>query len=284
MVWNGIIACYLFLAGLGAGSFVFAAIAGWKNPDAKKVKFIGMLIGLIAVAVGTLLLVVDAKAGFQNPARFFLLLSNPGSVMSWGTALLSIFLIVDFIELIIMKKKQCTPKALDWIGIVVSVGVAIYTGLLLGAAVGFPLWNIAILPILFLVSATSTGFAAACLGGRCASKDEMEPIVFHRKLTAWLPVVELALVALLLAVTASVGGSAAAAAGKSVAALLSGTYAVAFWGGLVIVGLCVPFAIELSARKKPLPSGAAVGAQICVLIGGFLLRYLIIMAAVSVVF
>ena len=66
MVWNGIIAGYLFLAGVGAGSFAFAAMAGWKDPEARKLKMAGMIIGFLCVAVGTLMWVVDAKAGLHE--------------------------------------------------------------------------------------------------------------------------------------------------------------------------------------------------------------------------
>lgn len=284
MVWNGIIACYLFLAGMGAGSFAYATIAGWKNPDATKTKLAGMIVAIVAVAVGTLMLVVDAKAGLHNPARFFLLLTNWGSVMTWGVALLSAFLIAGFIDLIIMIRKKSTPKALDYVMLVLAFGVALYTGLLLGVSNAYPLWNIAILPILFLVSALSTGFAVATLFGQLAAKDEAGGITFHRTLVVWLPVIELALVALLLIVTASTSGSGSAAAQATIASLLSGSYALAFWGGLVVVGLVIPFVIEFMAKKKEPGVGALMAAELCVLVGGFLLRYLVIMAAVPIVF
>ena len=32
MIWDWIIALYLFLAGMGAGAFVLGVIAGWKCP------------------------------------------------------------------------------------------------------------------------------------------------------------------------------------------------------------------------------------------------------------
>ena len=53
MVWDGIIATYLFLAGLGAGAFALAALAGFVRPDAVKLRTIGYVIAPIAVGVGT---------------------------------------------------------------------------------------------------------------------------------------------------------------------------------------------------------------------------------------
>ena len=93
MVWDGIIACYLFLAGLGAGAFALAAIAGFIKPNAVKFRIIGYLIAPIAVGVGTILLMVDARAGLMNPLRFFGLLTNFSSIMTWGVVILIAFMI-----------------------------------------------------------------------------------------------------------------------------------------------------------------------------------------------
>lgn len=283
MVWNWMIACYLFLAGMGAGAFAFAAIAGWKVPDVLKVKKTGMIIGIVAVAAGTLLLVFDAAAGARNPMRFFYLLTNWSSVMTWGVALLSAFLILGFIDVVILFVKKQTPKALDVVCVVIACGVAVYTGLLLGASVAYPLWNIVVLPILFFVSATSAGFSVVLLVGRIVAPEEIARIEFHKGLVKWLPVVEAALIAILLAVTASTTGSGAQAAAATVQSLTGGSYALAFWGGLIIVGLAVPFILEFTASRKELGSGALMASDACVLFGGYMLRYLVVVAAVPIV-
>lgn len=154
MVWDGFVAFYLFLAGLGAGAFVLGVLAGWAKNPAPRMKKIAFLVVLVTVAVGTLVLVFDAKAGLGNPMRFFLLVTNLSSVMAWGVIILSAFLVVAFVDLVILMVKKKTPKALDIVGLALSVCVAAYTGVLLGdAGVAFPLWNMAVLPILFVVSA-----------------------------------------------------------------------------------------------------------------------------------
>lgn len=283
MVWNELIACYLFLAGLGAGSFVYASWVGWKAPEASKSKIAALCLAIVAVGIGTLLLMVDAKAGFQNPMRFFYLLSNWSSVMLWGVALLSAFLIIAFVELVILIKTKKTPKALDGVGVVLAVGVALYTGLLLGAAPSYPLWNIVILPLLFLVSAASTGFAAARLCSKAAAHSEKGSELLPKKIIAFLPVVEAVLVIALLAVTALTPGVGAIAGSATIAALTVGAFAPAFWVGLWAVGLIVPAVIELYGLKKEWSAGVVITSEICILVGGFMLRYLVIMAAVPLV-
>ncbi|WP_303865255.1 NrfD/PsrC family molybdoenzyme membrane anchor subunit [Senegalimassilia anaerobia] len=285
MIWDWIIALYLFLAGMGAGAFVLGVIAGWKCPDASKVKLAGLVIAPVAVGVGTLMLMVDARAGLMNPLRFFGLLANPSSIMMWGVVLLSAFLLVGVVELALQWKTKKTPKWLDVVGVLLAVGVAGYTGMLLGDAhLAFPLWNQMVLPLLFLVSAASAGFAAVVLAGHALHAPELEQLRFTHTTGLVLPVLEAALIAVLLMMAQAADGSAAAAGAASVAALTSGAYAAPFWLGLVVVGLACPFALELAMRAKPeLAAGpAAYVAECCVLVGGFMLRFLVIYAAVAV--
>ena len=252
MVWDAIIAIYLFLAGLGAGAFVLGALTNWAKTPAPTMKKIAFIVAPVAVAVGTLMLVVDAHAGLMNPLRFFGLVANLGSVMAWGVIILSAFLVVSIVDLIVLLVKKSTPKALDIVGAVLAVCVAAYTGVLLGdAGVAFPLWNMAVLPWL-------------------------------GKAGLVLPVLELALVIALLAVAGMAGGSAGAAGAASVANLVSGPYAVAFWRGFVVIGLAVPFVLELMSHRGSQSKALPMAGEACVLVGGFMLRYLVIMAAVAV--
>ena len=51
-IWGAIIAWYLFLAGLGGGAFVTAALVRWKYPQAAGIRRIGHIIAPLAVVVG----------------------------------------------------------------------------------------------------------------------------------------------------------------------------------------------------------------------------------------
>lgn len=283
MVWDAIIAIYLFLAGLGAGAFALGALTNWAKTPAPTMKKVAFIVAPVAVAVGTLMLVVDAHAGLMNPLRFFGLVANLGSVMAWGVIILSAFLVVSIVDLIVLLVKKSTPKALDVVGAVLAVCVAAYTGVLLGdAGVAFPLWNMAVLPILFIVSAASTGIAVTLLITRLVAADEAAALPWLGKAGLVLPVLELALVIALLAVAGMAGGSAGAAGAASVANLVSGPYAVAFWLGFIVIGLAVPFVLELMSHRGSQSKALPMAGEACVLVGGFMLRYLVIMAAVAV--
>ncbi len=288
MVWDWMIALYLFLAGMGAGAFVLSGIAGMAKKPCRKIKLIGFIAGPVCVAVGTLLLVVDARAGLMNPLRFFYLITNLSSVMAWGVIILSLFIVVSAIAAILLIVKKKTPRALDIAGMVLGVCVAAYTGVLLGdASIAFPLWHPLILPILFLVSAASTGFALVLVVAHFKAHDEIGSIAFTSKTSVALPALEALLVVALLGTVSITGGSSAAAATASVGALLTGGYAPLFWIGFAAIGLALPFAQALDRLVKAKKgteqaAGFALAGEVGVLIGGFLLRYLIVIAALPV--
>lgn len=286
-VWGGIIAWYLFLAGLGGGAFVASAYLRWKHPEAVNMRRAGHLIAPAVVIAGLLLLMLDAEAGLHNPLRFALLLSNFGSVMSWGVVFLAGFTLVALAVALLDILKKAVPKALEIAGVALGLCVAVYTGALLGVANTFPLWNNALLPILFLVSALSTGMAAVMLYGALARPDEFARVESLKRTHFALPLVELLLVASLLFIT----GFNSSAGSASVSSLLVGDYALPFWIAFLTVGLVAPAAIEAwsmlgaseAFERSTQGRVAAAGSEIGVLVGGWVLRYLLIVAALPLV-
>ena len=277
-VWGIPIALYLFLAGLGGGAFITSAFVMWKHPQAIKTRRIGHFIAPIVVAIGLVLLMVDAKGGLLNPLRFALLVHNVGSVMTWGVYFLAIFEVIALVVAILELRKRAIPRWLELAGVVFAVCVGAYTGCLLGVVKTYPLWNNAILPVLFLVSAVSTGAAAVVLGSLIASPEEAENLPALKRAHYWLPIVELVLVAAMLFIV----NSSDATAHTTVMNLLAGSFAPAFWIAFVLVGLVLPAIIETRELfGKPGESSRmlGMGSEAGVLIGGFALRALIVLAA-----
>lgn len=283
-IWGSIIAWYLFLAGLGAGAFATSAFLGWRHPDAVSMRKTGHFIAPIAVAIGLVLLMIDAEAGLHNPIRFFYLLTNPGSVMMWGVVFLSVFMVVSLAAAVLDILKRSIPVWLDIVGVIAAVCVAAYTGALLGVCQTYPLWNNALLPVLFLVSAMSAGAASVLLVAVIRHADEFNRVGVLKKFHFCLPIIETALIASLCFVTAQTNPAGAA----SIAGLVSGDWAILFWVGLIGVGLILPTALEtwllfFSAKEFEESRKAhwiSFVSDVGVLAGGFLLRYLIVMAAV----
>lgn len=280
-VWGGPIAWYLFLAGLGAGAFVTSAFLRWRHPGAVKMRKAGHVIAPIVVIAGLLLLVVDAEAGFHNPLRFALLLTNPFSVMTWGVVFLTVFIVVSLLVLLIDLLKKQVPAWLEVVGVVFALCVAGYTGALLGVVQTFPLWNHPLLPILFVVSAMSTGIASVVFYGELRAHEEIastKPVSYiHYGLVA----TEILMVAFMLFILNLQSTDAHA----TVVSLVAGNYAILFWVLFIAVGLVLPFiadtwALFCPAHKEGAGSRAiSAASEAGVMVGGFFLRYLVIVAA-----
>ena len=123
----------------------------------------------------------DAEAGLHNPLRFALLLHNPCSVMTWGVVFLAAFAIIALVTLLLDCLKKQVPAWLEIAGSVFAVCVGAYTGALLGVCQTFLLWNNALLPILFLVSAVSTGMSSVLLVGGLKFPKEFDSVGVLKK-------------------------------------------------------------------------------------------------------
>ena len=186
-------------------------------------------------------------------------------------------------------------RALAWANVVLGVGLGIYTGILLNTMVARPLWNSAILGPLFLVSGLSAGAAmvhlatkvlpgrpapAGMIGGAFASlwqplgdapPDKAAADGLLRADVVFLSI-ELVLIGLLLANLFTSSTSHAAAG----ALLTSGPYALAFWGGVVGLGIVLPLALQGLELARRLPH--TVAPALLVLAGGFALRWVMVQA------
>ena len=287
MVWGPMIAWYLFLAGASAGAFLTSAFVEAKYPESVKMRVAGRIIAPIFVGIGLVMLMLDAEAGLHNPLRFFWLIANPGSVMTLGVYFICVFMPVALVSALLEVLKKPVPKWLTWIGIVFAFAVAAYTGFLLGVVKAFPLWYNAVLPILFVVSALSAGLAATSLVGLLVDRERFEQMWLIKKSHVILSAIEMVVLATMLVIVSA--GSVEGAA--SVYSLVAGQYAPAFWGGIVLLGLVAPFIIEgypvfITKRVETSMTSMVVSVigEAGVLVGGFMLRLLVVLSALPVLY
>lgn len=288
--WGWLIVIYLFLGGLGAGAFLCSALAykGFLGPLNERFYKFGFLLAPVAVIIGTALLLFDlAPSAAINPLKILQLYTRPVSMMSIGTYLLTFFIVVSVLVLLQIKKSGKICDMMLTLGAILALGVMGYTGLLLYVVKAIPLWASVWLPILFTISAISTGLsanAAATLNAghslsHCAHK-------FHVVLVA------LEIVAV-LALFASVRSEAAGMA--SVTKIVSGSLAPMFWIGFVVLGLALPLlggskfmlrSCSVNADGSVCAHGEEVKSCVYneygVLIGGFCLRAFIVLGAVYI--
>lgn len=305
MHWHWLIVIYLFLGGLGAGSYLtsFAAEQGWlgKNSSLKRV---GYYIAAPIVAFGTVLLVFDLGQGLTKPWLLIRLLSNFSSVMTWGVYILSAFIIVGFLKGFLTFTNKSVPNILTWAGAILALATGAYTGLLLSVVEAVPFWSTGLMPVLFVVSALSTGLSLTSLLAPLFEKrhsSEAREGQAHILLIA----AELLIVGIFFGMMSS--GMNGPVGKESAALVVSGVYWLVFWGYFICLGLLLPlgvFTLQYLRSKQSAPEGVTVPylaakeiaatlqkepysyltsvTDIFVLIGGFVLRALIILAALPV--
>jgi protein NrfD len=186
-------------------------------------------------------------------------------------------------------------RALGGVNVVLGIGLGVYTGILLSTMVARPLWNSAILGPLFLVSGLSAAAAMvhltasivpghpaphSLLGGALAALvqplGETPPTPKTAdalvKADLVLLVVELALIGLLFVGLLSSSASQVAA----VDILMSGMYAMVFWGGVIAAGILLPLALQALQLAHRVPH--TIVPALLVLAGGFALRWVMVSA------
>ncbi len=298
-VWNWIIAIYLFLGGLGAGAFLVAAYFELSGQRAKldfcPTTLVGATLSGPLVGIGALLLIFDLGAGMREPLRIFYMFANGTSVMTWGIWILCGFiplaLIYGVLELLDTYGKagqgsrlRIAKRVAAAVGSLFAVGTALYTGVLL-SAVGpaLPFWStslgVPILPLLFLVSAVSTGVALTLLLSDTLASGDRQPETNRLPLVHLvLIVLEVALLALLLITALGQGGPAAAAA----EALTAGSNSLPFWLLFVVPGLVVPLVALAVAKVGKHSRVLTLVEGVCILAAGLVLRYLVLVSGFSV--
>jgi len=158
-------------------------------------------------------------------------------------------------------------RRIGLVGMLFGFFLASYTGVLLSATAQ-PFWSEArLMGALFLASGASTGMAAISLILALAGGAPAEGMARVKQTDRYSMMIELVMLALFLAVL-----------GSAAKPIVSGHFAPLFWGGLVAVGLVIPLVLEFVGHGR-----AAVGtvSAVLVLVGGFILRYVIVMSIQS---
>ncbi|HEX9075942.1 MAG TPA: NrfD/PsrC family molybdoenzyme membrane anchor subunit [Anaerolineae bacterium] len=290
-VWGPLIAWYLFLAGVGAGAYLVGVGASTLGTKYQPLVRPGILLGAPLVAIGSGLLLLD----LGNPIRFYLGFLRPqSSMISVGILIITVFILLGLLHIAALlwpSRVKLSARALAWLGgvnAVFALATAIYTGLLLGVVKAVPFWNTPMLPLLFLVSALSTGAGAILLALavwrliRPVSQEQAEQLVESEHLLSRVDIPLIAVELLVLFFLLFLMGGGPSMAAESARYLVTGGFAVAFWVGLVVVGLLVPAVLEAWSLRGGQALNVGALAGVCLLIGGIVLRYAVLSAGASV--
>jgi len=289
--WKEIIAIYLYLAGMGAGSYIIGALINWFINPSKVIPIWGLPIdtakvallwGPILVAIGAPFLILDL--GIKR--RFLYAALNPRT--SWvarGFLILSIFIVFGLVVMAksVLPFEWLRPGSPVWyllemIAFIFAFGTALYTGILLKATKSIPLWNTYLLPLLFLVSALSTGSMAIILSTLGPGLFSLDAAALKILMGGEQILVVIEGVVLFLYLSRSYRASEQ---GKdSVRLLLFGEKKLLFWGGIVLLGFIFPVVLETISSLSHGNPVLIFAAGVVLLCGGFFLRLGVLSAGI----
>lgn len=271
LVWDWIIAIYLFLAGMSAGSVMISIYLKRKviegDPAENGILKATAWLAPFGIISGLTILVFH----LTKPLMFWkiMLYYNTSSVMSMGVMLFNIYMAVLFAWIAIIFKEtimKYMPKQLSFVGDLIdkiakvenalelflgflAIILAAYTGFLLSALKTYPMLNNPVLPILFLFSSLSSGAAACMLFGILGFKESP-----HSASVKWVhsferPVVMFELFVMVTFFTGLIfaGGRGEVAAWNAIG---SGFWASWFWWGVILFGMLVPLALNAFCPKE----------------------------------
>jgi formate-dependent nitrite reductase membrane component NrfD len=306
--WGFLIVNYLFLGGLSAGLFFVSALATFlykidEPSPYTRIARLGALLAPWPVMIGCLLLIFDLGRWYRFYKLFLhLRLVSPMSIGSWLLILFTLISLVNCYAWLTERQRNALfaklPRTLAFLskfnydidswrrrlalaGLPISVGVGIYTGVLLGAVQSRPFWNTNLVAQLFLFSALSTGCAVLILGlaGREGRTQEL-------RLLYGLDICFMVLEFFIVLPYLIHGELSVQAVQDSLRLVLGGPFTILFWVFFLGLGLLTPLVIELKELVPVVVSNrefhynriVTTSAAVLILGGGFLLRYIFVFA------
>ncbi len=292
--WGWYIVLYFFLGGLSAGTYFIATLLLLADDPRDRVAVrLGYVWSFPLLLTCAVLLILDLGV----PLRFWhmlvashrvpALLFKPWSPISLGTWTVSGFGLFSFgafiWALVESGRLSWSPavRALGWArglprplmlawslaGTFFGFGLAGYTGVLVEAT-SIPVWhNARLLGALFLASAASTSYALLLLLLRRGNAGARTTIAKLARADRFSMALELCLIALLLVFL-----------GRTAGPLISGGFGAVFWIGVVGLGLLLPLLLHGKAVPRWAEPRRELIAAVCVLLGGLLLRFVVVMS------
>jgi formate-dependent nitrite reductase membrane component NrfD len=268
---------YLFLAGVGGGAAAVGAAFHLILPEAAFITRTSVILGAPLVVVGCILLFLD----LGRPQAAFRALSRPNQAwIARGTIILTVFILFQVIQFAGWIWPFPAPMSdsplftfLNVLGGILGLLTVLYTGFLFDTTRSIPFWSTPILPLLFLVSGVSTGIFALIFVLLLSGLPVDEEIGLLSRIDLFLILFE----GLILFFYVH-GMHEVTAARASVRRLIRDDLSSAFWGGVVGLGLLIPFLVEVFLADRVF---AIVMACLCGLLGGIFVRYVVVAGAVK---
>ena len=287
--WHWLIVFYFFLGGIAGGAYFLAVLIDlFGDALDRPLARLGYLIALPVTVVCGILLILD----LHRPLRFWHMMLqsetlrpmlkawSPMSLGSWALLLFGGFAFVSFLaaladdgrgrwpRLAVLRPPGVLGTLVAVLGAALAFFSAGYTGVLL-TVTNRPIWaDTSLLGLVFLISGASTAAALLALLGRRRARASVTGLQALERFDSVMLVLELiAIVALVVSL------------GSMARVWLSA------WGALLVVGVVaggIVAPLLLYRRSLRLGDLSGTAAAVLVLLGGFLLRVVIIMSSEGV--
>ena len=284
--WGWLIVFYFFFGGLAGGCYFLGALIDlFGRPEDRPLARLGYYIAFPCILISALLLTLD----LHRPLRFWHMLieSNtfrpmfkswsPMSIGSWALFIFGIFSLLAFLSALAEAGRFDRPAAqrfrppgilggfVSVVGGILGFYVAGYTGVLL-AVTNRPIWSdTPLLGMLFVVSAASLSASLMILLAD-RSKGAMPGLLALHRMDAWVVALEfIVLVAVMISL------------GPVLRAWLN-AWGLLLFLGVIVLGMWLPLALYWRQRGQLKMTATAA----LVLLGGFILRLVIVFSAQGV--
>jgi len=241
------------------------------------------LLSIVLLSLGMVALFFDLEHklyAWRMYATF-----KPASPMSWGSWILLLVYPALVANLLIRPpafmadwtlvrtmttRLEHSPKLIKTVGVfnmILGGMLGVYTGILLSSLGARPLWNSSLMGLLFLVSGLSTAAAFVHMVARNRTERELLAKADNAFLTVELFLIGMFLIGLVTSTRVHI---------RAAELLLSGAYAPVFWVFVIGLGIIIPLIVQslaVSHRVRHTPV-----APILVILGGLLLRFVIVAA------
>ncbi|MDO4590234.1 MAG: polysulfide reductase NrfD [Slackia sp.] len=284
---SSFIACYLFLAGGGAGAFLIAAVVDgalrFRSTECFRrlspLTDPGLALGPVVVAFGCVFLLCD----LGSPGKAFAVFAGPPrSLLGWGAWSVVVFCASASGAWLCGRSSRpflcrCAEPVLQIAACMSAAFVAGYSGVYLSLFPAVPFLHTPWIPLLFVASAFATGMGLLVVTAFVRHNVEgvADSMGGLSRVDACLTIFEAAAL-LSFCIDSVMAGDVVSC---SLEMMVSGPIAPVFWLGVVICGLVFPLAADIVSRHVSSPPLLAV-AGCSKMVGGLCLRFVVLLAAV----
>lgn len=275
--WGILIAVYVFFVVTSTGLCLVSSLGhvfGFVDflPIAKRAVF----LSIVTILAGFLVIAFEIENSWRMPVGN-VIGANISSNIWWMGTLYGAYLLFMILEFVMLQRGiHKYSIILGFSGLITGIAAHSNLGAVFGLLNGREYWHGPYMPIYFIVSAALSGCVAiiffTCIAYK-ANGWQMNKIMNH-SIHSVSRVATLFLASIMFFTTWKViTGITGNAPGKyeAMQILLTGDYAINFWGGEVILGLLLPFIIIIGKRGKSM--NALLVAAISGMIGIFFMRY-----------